>query len=306
MKSILNVDVSFYETLATTTPVTRKLFDLLTAASFAEQISAVRNEQDVDKRKALKKSLPSFTPSGVFATRRDDSLISHSGLICIDIDKKENGHIENFDKMKKLIAKVPFVSFCAHSVGGEGFYCIISIKYPDQHRLHFKSLQMDFARCGVTIDKSCINVGRIRFVSHDSEYYYNSDAVVYDMYVENAISRPQAARPIFKSSHVTPIMVDELISIIEEKEIDITERLEYHEWFAIGCSLANYFGEAGREKFHTVNQFHPRYSPSETDKKFNDALSKKYNYNIETFLYHAHKAGVTALADFLDIPKESK
>lgn len=183
MKTILNVDVSFYETLATTTPITRYLFNLLTDGSFAEQVTAVRKERDEDKRKALKLKLPSFTPSGVFETGKDSSLVCHTGLICIDIDKKANNDVENFDQLKALIAEVPYVAFCAHSVGGEGFYCIIPLKYPDSHREHFRSLQMDFARCGIVIDKSCINVGRDRFVSYDPEYYYNPNAMVYDRFV---------------------------------------------------------------------------------------------------------------------------
>lgn len=304
MKTILNVDVSFYETLATPTPVTRNLFDLLTDGSFAEQVSAVRKEKDKDKRDKLKDSLPAFTPSGVFATGKDDSLVSHTGLICIDIDKKANNDVENFDQLKDLITEVPYVAFCAHSVGGEGFYCIVPIKHTEKHREHFKSLQMDFARCGVVIDKSCINVGRDRFVSYDPEYYYNPNAVVYDRFVSEPPRSPvvQVGPRSFKSSHITPVMVDELIAMIEEKGIDIAPK--YEDWFAVGCSLANYFGEDGRARFHAVSQFYPDYSPNQTDKKFDDALKGSYNYNIGTFIHHAHNAGVTALADFHDTPDE--
>lgn len=305
MKMTLNVEVSFYETLSTQNPVTRNLFNLLTDGSFAEQVATVRNEPDKAKKTELKKRLPAFTPSGVFASGKEDSLISHTGLICIDIDKGDSIDVENFDQMKTLIAKVPFVAFCARSVGGEGFYCIIPIKHPEKHRQHFRSLQMDFARCGVTIDKSCINVSRDRFVSYDPDYYYNPDAEVYDRYISD--SKPAPATNIgpqpLKGGHITPVMVDNLIAVIEEREIDITE--DYNDWFAIGCSFANYFGEEGRARFHTVSQFYPGYSPVLTDEKFDDALREGYNYNIGTFIHYAHKAGVTALADFSDTTEES-
>ncbi|MCL2561585.1 MAG: PriCT-2 domain-containing protein [Rikenellaceae bacterium] len=306
MKTTLNVDVSFYGTLTTKNPVIRDLFDLLTGKHFAESIAAVREEPDPKKQNAFKKALPMFTPSGVFSSANDKSLSKHSGLICIDIDKKDNPDVENFDAMKELISQVPYVAYCGLSARGEGYFCIIPIKFTEKHKQHFNSLLMDFARCGITIDKGCGNVGRKRFVSDDQEYYHNSNAEVYDRYVSDARPATRSQAPLLsfkdKDTHVTPVMVDELIAIIEEKGIDITK--DYDDWFAIGCALANYFGDDGRERFHTVSQFYPGYSPNLTDKKFDDALKKRYNHNIATFLHHAKRCGVTAIADFRDIPDD--
>lgn len=97
-------------------------------------------------------------------------------------------------------------------------------------------------------------------------------------------------------------MVDELIAVIGDSEIDIAP--DYNDWFAVGCSLANYFGEDGRARFHAVIQFYPSYSPHQTDEKFDDALKGSYNYNIGTFIHHANNVGVTAFADFKDMPEE--
>lgn len=302
MKRILDVNVSFYETVKTKKPVTENLYNLLTDGRYAERIERVRKESAPQKQKELKNALPSFTPSGVFSENDDISLVFHSGFICIDIDKKDNMDVGNFDEMRTLIAQIPFVAYCGLSVRGEGYFCIIPIKYPDKHKQHFRSLQLNFAHCGVTIDESCSNVSRKRYVSHDEDFYYNSDAEVYSLTITDAPA-PHTGQQCFKSTHITPVMVDELISMIEERGIDITEKYEY--WFAIGCSLANYFGESGRERFHAVSQFHPGYSQNHTDEKFDDALSGKYNYNITTFLYHAQRMGVVALSDFSETPKNS-
>ncbi len=218
--------------------------------------------------------------------------------------------MEDLDQLKTLIEKVPYVAFCAHSVGGEGFYCLIPIKNPEKHREHFRSLQMDFARSGITIDGSCINVGRDRFVSYDPEYYYNPDALVYDMFVSD-VPKPQPNmgkdwKSMPMDAHITPRLIDELIQIIEEREIDMTT--DYNDWFALGCSIANYFGKDGRERFHTISKFHPGYSPKQTDAKFDDALrniNRSGNNSIGTFIQHARRAGITALADFSDSTEES-
>lgn len=305
MKTRLNVEVSFFENVTSKKPTVANLYNLLTDGQFAREVETVRNETDPKKRKELKLTLPLFTPSGLFSASDDSSIISHTGLICIDIDRQDNMDVDNFSELKSLIAKVPYVVYCGRSVRGEGFFCIIPIKHPDRHKQHFRSLQMDFARCGVIIDKSGSNVGRKRFVSHDPEHYHNPDAVVYDRFIAETptpSTAPKAGRPTFKSSHITPVIIDELIAAIEETQIDITAG--YNDWFAIGCSFANYFGEEGRARFHTISQFYPGYSPKQTDEKFDDALQGSYNYNIGTFIYYAHEAGVTAFADFRDMPEE--
>lgn len=144
MKTKLDVEVSFYETVTTKRPVTENLYDLLTGGCFVEQVEVVRRESDPGKQNALKQALPLFTPSGVFLASDDKSLITPTGLICIDIDRKNNVNVENFDEMRTLIAQVPYVAYCGLSARGEGYFCIIPIKDSKKHKQHFFSLQMDF------------------------------------------------------------------------------------------------------------------------------------------------------------------
>jgi hypothetical protein len=66
---------------------------------------------------------------------------------------------------------------------------------------------------------------------------------------------------------------------------------DYHQWFEIGCALANEFGESGRDYFHQVSQYYPGYDLPETDHLFDNALTKQYRYGIGTFFMYAQKAG---------------
>ncbi|HMT66414.1 MAG TPA: BT4734/BF3469 family protein, partial [Bacteroidales bacterium] len=45
-----------------------------------------RSREAKEEREAFKKSLPLVTFSGVFTTRKNDALVSHSGYICVDLD----------------------------------------------------------------------------------------------------------------------------------------------------------------------------------------------------------------------------
>jgi len=131
------------------------------------------------KRKEDKLALPLFTCSGVFSKRTNDGLIKHNGVICIDIDKKDNTDVENFDEIPSLIGRIPYVAYCAHSCGGEGYFVLMPIEDTDKHLLHYESACDDFERCGISVDRSCKNVSRTRFISYDNEAYFNYEAVVY-------------------------------------------------------------------------------------------------------------------------------
>ena len=51
-----------------------------------ELIKQIRSEKNKDVRQELKKSLPAICFSGTFNKRSDDSIIEHSGFICLDFD----------------------------------------------------------------------------------------------------------------------------------------------------------------------------------------------------------------------------
>ena len=51
-----------------------------------ELVTEIRKEKNKSERNELKKKLPSVCFSGKFSKRADNSLIEHSGLICLDFD----------------------------------------------------------------------------------------------------------------------------------------------------------------------------------------------------------------------------
>lgn len=294
----LDINVSFLESHGSK-PVERNLHEILFDTQYREQVEEIRAETDATKRSKLKKSLPSYTPSGLYNNSvKNEDLLELTGLICIDIDKKDNLNIQDFAQMKDKISVIPYIIYCGLSVGGEGYFCLIKIAQPDKFKEHFKSIEQDFNRCGITIDNQCSNINRVRYVSFDPNPYINIDAIIYDRIIErdkqSNISKINTHDNLHSAYRVGLIM-----SYINANQIDITEDYKY--WFDVACALANMFGENGRNIFHNVSQYNDSYDFRNTDKEFDKALKYRYEeITIGTFFRYAKLAKVPShLTDFL-------
>ena len=301
--NIFEVGVSYFHTLKTEVPVTAELYDLLTTDRFRDEVTAVRNAKDLATKGNLKNALPSYTPSGTFGSWGYALLLKPTGLICVDIDKKENLQVEDFADLKDRLSKVPYIAYCGLSCGGEGYFCIIPIADHYLFRHHFHSLQMDFAAMGITIDEKCSDVGRKRFVSYDPDPWINHQPTIYEGLVEVprwCSNKSPVSGVTFDNADVA--LVDRYIDLIVEKKLDITYL--YHNWLRIAYAFANTFGEAGRERFHKVSQFYDysrcdggnKYNPKETDELYDSALrgNSPNPVTIKTFFFYARERGLDA------------
>lgn len=296
---LLSVDVSFYRNVSDKEPQSRNLNDLLFTSEFSGQINKVRNAKTDTEKKRLKQSAPCFTASGLFATGSDDSLIKHSGLICLDFDRKDQKDVENFDDLKALISAVPFVAYCGLSISGNSYFVLIPIARHELHREHFEALAKAFRRCGLVVDASGVNVGRKRFVSLDTEPYTNPKALTFDRYIKAV--KPQKDSEPHEVTAQDVAELERLADYSATEGIDITGN--YEQWFSVACSLAHDLGDEGRELFHTFSCASDQYDPDETDAKFGDALDAvsvkgKTHPTIATVFYLCRESGLTTRAEF--------
>lgn len=310
--NILDKKISFYKSFGSL-PEDANLFAMLTTDKYRTEIEAVREKKlmygDEEYKKA-KQRLPMLTVSGTFAGGGADTLLSHSGLICIDIDEADNTDVQEFDQLKEKIKVVPYVAYCGHSVGGAGYFAVIPISRPEKHKEHFSSLYKAFKRCGITIDRSGSDVSRKRFVSFDPDPYINVSAMIYD-HVCNSdktkADRPTAPTPqpyTDENKSQTKGKVLRIIAELKKRGIDITvkdsddEANDYDRWFRVGCALATEFGDEGRSMFHDASSINAGYSYDEADRKYNDCMRTRGQIGIGTFIYYANKAGILAAMDF--------
>jgi hypothetical protein len=97
------------------------------------------------------------------------------------------------------------------------------------------------------------------------------------------------------SSEQTKQLVETLISQIQLQKLDITE--SYENWIKVGFALADEFDENGREYFHQVSHFHPEYSQTQADEKYDSFLhTGKEGITIGTFFHICESYGITAYA----------
>jgi hypothetical protein len=151
-----------------------KAFKRIKNGSSQKLLEQIRNEQDKDARNELKKSLPCYLFSGTFSARKDDSLIEHSGLICLDFDgfKTDN----ELKEWRKRLESDEFTLSVFTSPSGNGLKSIVKIPKcdKDEHKLFFIALEK-YYECEY-FDKSCKNISRACFESYDPNIFINMDS----------------------------------------------------------------------------------------------------------------------------------
>ena len=286
MESILNVEVSCFKSYAGKEPKSVNLLTWLTSDKYADQIRELRTITDKSRRDEIKAKLPAITVSGIFdPVRKEENLVQHSGLLCIDIDPKGNEGIENFQELKEQLFHIRNVAFAGLSASGMGFFLIIPIAYPKRHRQHFRAIQDNLATFGIVVDSAPQNVASLRGYSFDENALFRHDATPYRKLAKpTQKKRKTYFRKFTPTNNVidTRVKVEAVIAQVTRRGIDITQ--EEPDWFRLACSFANEFGEEGRDYFHAISQHYLGYDAQEADKKFNHALKGRYrSIGIGTF-----------------------
>ena len=289
--SIFDRKISWFSSMFDREPKEITLGEFLAMGDkYREQIERLRTLINKTERNAIKYNLPQATISGMFSGgRKAENLVQHSGLICIDIDKKDNPAVPDFDKLiDNEFSKLEEVAYASRSVGGKGYFVIIPLQYPKQHRAQFEQLRIDFGKKGIAIDSACSDVCRLRCLSYDENPYINENSVAYN----GVHHKPKAVpRPFYPRSHAddTDERVFECCQYIARNHIDMTD--DYADWISIGMALAT-LGEEGREYFHVVSSQNPKYDHRETDKKFDDFLRSSGRIGIGTFFHYCKQFDV--------------
>jgi hypothetical protein len=285
MNSVLTKEVSIFPNCVDPNPFDEILLDeWLQTKSYKKEVLKFRECENLNRRKILKKELPAITPSGIFSpTRKAVNMVAHSGLICIDIDSKDNPKIKDWQELKNRLSNIINIAYCGLSVSGKGAFALIPITYPEHHLGHFNALDFYFAVDeGIIIDTACKDVCRLRTISYDPNPYVNPGA----QRLKSVIDFSNKSSPP-KMTANDAVRIDSILTEIKNSNLDITS--DYTDWFQIGCVIAKVFGEEGREKFHSVSQFHHGYNLRECNRQYNACLKKQYNFGIGTLLFIKNK-----------------
>lgn len=289
---IFQTHISVYNGVTDNTGTRIPLGTFLFCKEYKDDILRLRAVFDKEKRNALKRSLPQATISGVFSpTRAKNNLSQHSGLICVDIDAKDNPDILDWETLKQDLSVLPQIAYCALSVSGKGLFLVIPLRYPEKHLQQFRQLQIDFRKMGIMIDSACSDITRLRCLSYDEHPIINENATLYEgVYVEKPKHKSFPTCFIYEGEN-TSAEVAVCCRKIQQCGIDITA--SYDDWLKVGCALAT-LGKSGRSLFHICSRQNAKYNAAKTDKMFNDLLRRNYQQvNIGTFFWMCKQHGIT-------------
>ena len=289
MKSFQEIEITVYRGVKDRIGHLSTLHDFLTNVD-ALAIAELRSCSDAERKRQIKMSLPQATISGVFSpTRSAEHLVRHSGLICVDIDRKDNEHIENFDMLiEDVLSWIEEVAYAAHSVSGEGYFVIIPLRYPQLHKAQFEQLVRVFADMGIHIDRACSDVCRLRCQSYDERPYMNIDAKPFSGIYRN----PKKPRVWCQCGYAEIDVEEKVARLCREivmQHIDLTAN--YEDGVKIGAALSS-LGENGRQWFHLCSSQNSGYNPAECDRKFNNLLRSTRQIGIGTFFYYCRHYGI--------------
>lgn len=138
-----------------------------------QRTEKLRNIKDSKQARQYKASTFDYcTFSGMFQTRNDKALISHSGLLCIDFD-----HLQSVDLLRNQLLQDEYfdTQMLFVSPSGDGLKWIISI---DTAKTSHSELFVAVANYilqtyGVAVDKSGRDISRACFLPHDPQAFIN-------------------------------------------------------------------------------------------------------------------------------------
>lgn len=206
--SIFSRSISYYKTVRErNASATVPLGAFLRSPKHADKLERIRAAKTYNERRELKKKLlPAAAISGTFdGTGQAAQLVQHSGFICVDIDAKDNTHIEDLEAMPEFMRQRPEVAYVGRSASGKGFYVIFRV--PDgldaeSHKRHFYGLDHAFYNVGIVLDTQPQAANAMRFYAYDPDAYFNEDATPW---TETAAAPvPSANRQYLKANGTHP------------------------------------------------------------------------------------------------------
>ena len=185
------------------------ILDRIKDGTSKDLVKKIRSEKNKTDRNDLKKLLPAVCFSGTFAKRNDNSLLEHSGLICLDFDGYSSSKYMLQDK--ENLSKDKYVYSVFISPSGNGLKVLVKIPADlSNHVNYFNSLDRHFN--STNFDKVVKNVSRVCYESYDPLIYVNENSSIWDKieepeYTEVAKNRDAPTIPITDENKVVDILV---------------------------------------------------------------------------------------------------
>ncbi len=280
-------DISVFDSVdaidnAESMPLSLYLHEVQTGR-WQDQVLQVRAISDKKRRDALKKSLPGVTFSGLFSKRKDDCLIQHSGVICIDLDDLG----EDTEAYKEILSKDRYVYSAFTSVSGTGLRVLFRIAGA-KHRESYYGIS-DYLRknYGLVTDPQSMVPSRSFYITYDPYLYISEHNIPLFTDYPKEQKAPKIENFAFAEDDFFAMLKQ-----VEERNINLCDA--YQDWLKIGFAFSSKFGETGRTYFHMISQISEKYNVRQCDKQYDYCLKhKSMNVaTIKTFYWYCQQAGL--------------
>lgn len=248
-----------------------------------------RSISDKEKRNEFKRTMPTTTLSGQFSTRRDDGLITHSGVLAIDLD-----HLHNVNSAKLTLQQEKSILSIFLSTSGDGLRVLFSID-PNFHYQAFRGIAAHlYDKYGLVADPNGISVSKPYVVSFDPGAYINYGEV------QQWKKYPKEPKPIKNLTNFIHQDDEDFKYVMQQivgRGINLCE--DYNEWCRIGFALADKFGEDGEVYFHELSKQSLKYNEKKCHYQYKNCLKAKgtSKVQISTFYFLAKQAGVNIISE---------
>ena len=248
-----------------------------------DTLRTIDREHNETEYKRAKGNLPCFTV-GCVCGETTSRIKTYNNLVSIDIDNKDNPHLE-LSHLKTKVNNLPWVLYSAASVGGKGLFAIVKIGGNlQEYKEHYAALVEEFENVGINVDKRCSNPNRLRYISYDEEPYFNSSAIIYK---NKKVIQTYNNAAAFNGTALTKQEKKELdlaIQDIAARHLQITQG--HQDTMSLACCFASLFGEDGRNLLHICRKQREGYNEANTNKNYDSALlyvASGHNYTLGTF-----------------------
>ncbi len=252
-------------------------------------IRKARERGDLALADRLKKALPAFTASGVFApSRKKTNHVESAGLLVIDIDGLES--LEKAEAIRDLLGRAPHVLAALVSVSGRGVKLLVYTgKVADD--VEFKAAWRAFSghlkdTFQLEADPSGTDICRLCFVSIDPGIVINLGPIVpFTPRVEIPAVLPVTAQPN------PPTEWD--ISVVRSALAFISADCSRAVWLRVACAIKNALGEAGYPVFIQWSETCPEKFDADAARNLWDSLeaSKPGGVTVATLFRMAEERG---------------
>lgn len=269
-------------------------------AAIISTLRATDKATDKETYSRIKSTLPAVTIScrcspGQTHAHHDGR---HTGVIAVDIDGADNPGVTDWPTLRTALGELPYCYLSALSAGGRGVFLLLAVDPGQSQTMIWEALKRYFAeKLGITIDKSCGNLNRLRLLSHNPGAIVRNPATRFKAVqriapVETGKFSPKGHKPLNRPTYAAHNGNDDYDRVRAAVEVWSRRGIalnDYADWLKAAAALQSL--PDGAELFHAVSRSSPKYEPTDTARKYRQAHLP--HVNAGSFLYLCRQHGIT-------------